>query len=174
MLRGILLPAPLPSVTSPTPSGNQVSLSFDAATSSLKAQASMGPLCDQWGRWGPPAAVVGVGKAWTHSPTVWGWFMSAQTLWPVGGSQEWLPGGHFGQTGWPGETGVCRAASGAPVKGAQQTWRQVSTIVGVGWLAVRLVSPLSSQGWRGGGGCHGHTTQGDPLSCGAWGLGLSG
>lgn len=74
----------------------------------------MGPLCDQWGCWGPPAAIVGVGKAQTHSPTVWGWFMSAQTLWPVGDSQECLPGGHFGQTGWSGETGGVQDGLGSP------------------------------------------------------------
>ena len=111
----------------------------------------MGPLCDQWGRWGPPAAVAGVGEAWTHSPTVWGWLMPAQTLWLVGGSQECLPGGHLGQTGWSGETGVCRAAPGATVKGAQQTWHRLSTIVDAGWLAVGLVSPFISQGWGGRG-----------------------
>ena len=58
----------------------------------------MGSLCDQWGCWGPPAAVVGTGEAWTHSPTVWGRLMPAQTLWPVGGlpGMPFLPGWYFG------------------------------------------------------------------------------
>lgn len=51
------------------------------------------------------------------------------------------PGGHFGQAGWSGETGVCRAASGAAIKGPQQRWRRASAIVGAGWLAVRLRLP---------------------------------
>lgn len=99
----------------------------------------MGSLCDQQGCWGPPAAVVGTGEAWTHSPTVWGRLMPAQTLWPVGGllGMPFLPGGYFGQAGWSGETGVCRAASGAAVKGAPQGWRQASAGVGVGgWRSV--------------------------------------
>ena len=109
----------------------------------------MGSLCDQRGRWGPPAAVVGTGEAWTHSPTVWGRLMPAQTLWPVGGlpGMPFLPGGYFGQAGWSGETGVCRAASGAAVKGAPQRWRQASARVGVGgWRSVP-----SSPGAVGGG-----------------------
>lgn len=38
LLRDILLPAPLPSVNSPTRSGNQASLGFDAATSRPRRQ----------------------------------------------------------------------------------------------------------------------------------------
>lgn len=51
----------------------------------------MGSLCDQWGCWGPPAAVVGAGEAWTHSPTVWGQLMPAQTLWLRGTPRNALP-----------------------------------------------------------------------------------
>lgn len=75
------------------------------------------------------------------------------------------PGGHFGQAGWSGETDVCRAASGAAIKGAWQRWRQASAMVVARWLAG---GPFISQGWRGGRGRHGHTTQGDQPSWGAW------
>lgn len=57
------------------------------------------------------------------------------------------PRGHFGQAGWSEETGVCRAASGAAVKGAPQRWRQASAMVGVGRL---VVSPFISWGCGGG------------------------
>lgn len=50
------------------------------------------------------------------------------------------------------ETGVYRAARGAAAKGAQQTWRQVSAMVGAGRLAVGRVI---AQCGGGGGGCRG-------------------
>lgn len=47
---------------------------------------------------------------------------------------------------------MCRAASGATVKGAQQMGLQVSAIVGAGWLVGGRLLP---QGWWGGGRCDG-------------------
>lgn len=76
--QGHLSPSPLPSINSPTPSGTQASLSFDAATSRPRSQWALYVTREAAG--GPPAAVVGMGKFWTHSPTVWDRLMPAQTL----------------------------------------------------------------------------------------------
>lgn len=65
-------------------------------------QPPQGLVC-QWALYVTSGAAgrSGRGEAWTHSPTVWGPLTPAQTLWPVGGSQECpsSPGGTLDRQG---------------------------------------------------------------------------
>lgn len=109
----------------------------------------MGPLCDQWGRWGPPAAVVGAGEGWTHSPTVWGRLTPAQTLWPVGGSQECPSslGGTLDRQGGLGRR-VCTGRPGEPPpKGpSRRGARQAPWWARDGWRSVGSSPSLAGEG----------------------------
>lgn len=128
--------APLPSVNAPPPQvTEQASALMRPPQGRTVNGASMCPV--------GLLAIVGAVSPDTQSHCV-GPAPARPTLWLVGGSQE-RPSS-WGAL-WTGrvvrETDVCRAASGAAIKGSGQRWRQASAMVVAGWLAV---GPFISQG----------------------------